>query len=173
MIERVEDYFHSFHNRQPYEAKDPITSIDSLEVRIIFLFLKSDCYSIASDSLILCDSCLLVFLVCLRERVLVRPQTPQRVSHKTSFQPLKKRFSCDNFRQKALFLWRKKNSSPPFLINFFWLSFASFHRLSSQGTNCTTMSSKASADTNRQIKQMVNFIMQEAHEKVNEVRIKV
>ena len=29
------------------------------------------------------------------------------------------------------------------------------------------------ADTNRQIKQMVNFIMQEAHEKVNEIRIKV
>jgi V-type H+-transporting ATPase subunit E len=28
------------------------------------------------------------------------------------------------------------------------------------------------ADTNRQIKQMVNFIMQEAHEKVNEIRIK-
>ena len=28
-------------------------------------------------------------------------------------------------------------------------------------------------DTNRQIKQMVNFIMQEAHEKVNEIRIKV
>mmetsp|Transcript_22242 Transcript_22242/g.22943 ORF Transcript_22242/g.22943 Transcript_22242/m.22943 type:complete len:221 (+) Transcript_22242:93-755(+) len=27
-------------------------------------------------------------------------------------------------------------------------------------------------DTNRQIKQMVNFIMQEAHEKVNEIRIK-
>ena len=29
------------------------------------------------------------------------------------------------------------------------------------------------ADTSRQIKQMVNFIMQEAHEKVNEIRIKV
>ena len=28
------------------------------------------------------------------------------------------------------------------------------------------------SDTNRQIKQMVNFIMQEAHEKVNEIRIK-
>jgi V-type H+-transporting ATPase subunit E len=28
------------------------------------------------------------------------------------------------------------------------------------------------ADTSRQIKQMVNFIMQEAHEKVNEIRIK-
>jgi V-type H+-transporting ATPase subunit E len=28
------------------------------------------------------------------------------------------------------------------------------------------------ADTNKQIKQMVNFIMQEAHEKVNEIRIK-
>ena len=28
-------------------------------------------------------------------------------------------------------------------------------------------------DTSRQIKQMVNFIMQEAHEKVNEIRIKV
>lgn len=28
-------------------------------------------------------------------------------------------------------------------------------------------------DANRQIKQMVNFIMQEAHEKVNEIRIKV
>lgn len=28
-------------------------------------------------------------------------------------------------------------------------------------------------DTARQIKQMVNFIMQEAHEKVNEIRIKV
>lgn len=28
-------------------------------------------------------------------------------------------------------------------------------------------------DSNRQIKQMVNFIMQEAHEKVNEIRIKV
>lgn len=27
-------------------------------------------------------------------------------------------------------------------------------------------------DTSRQIKQMVNFIMQEAHEKVNEIRIK-
>lgn len=30
-----------------------------------------------------------------------------------------------------------------------------------------------SKDNNRQIKQMVNFIMQEAHEKVNEIRIKV
>jgi hypothetical protein len=30
-----------------------------------------------------------------------------------------------------------------------------------------------SSDTSRQIKQMVNFIMQEAHEKVNEVKIKV
>jgi vacuolar-type H+-ATPase subunit E/Vma4 len=29
------------------------------------------------------------------------------------------------------------------------------------------------ADTSRQIRQMVNFIMQEAHEKVNEIRIKV
>jgi len=29
------------------------------------------------------------------------------------------------------------------------------------------------ADQNRQIKQMVNFILQEAHEKVNEIRIKV
>lgn len=29
------------------------------------------------------------------------------------------------------------------------------------------------ADSSRQIKQMVNFIMQEAHEKVNEIRIKV
>eukprot|EP01034_Spumella_vulgaris_P044967 gene44967-55968_t len=29
-----------------------------------------------------------------------------------------------------------------------------------------------SADSSRQIKQMVNFIMQEAHEKVNEIRIK-
>lgn len=28
-------------------------------------------------------------------------------------------------------------------------------------------------DTERQIKQMINFIMQEAHEKVNEIRIKV
>lgn len=27
-------------------------------------------------------------------------------------------------------------------------------------------------DSSRQIKQMVNFIMQEAHEKVNEIRIK-
>ena len=33
--------------------------------------------------------------------------------------------------------------------------------------------SSAMADTSRQIKQMVNFIMQEAHEKVNEIRIKV
>lgn len=32
---------------------------------------------------------------------------------------------------------------------------------------------KMSTDANRQIKQMVNFIMQEAHEKVNEIRIKV
>jgi hypothetical protein len=31
----------------------------------------------------------------------------------------------------------------------------------------------ASGESNRQIKQMVNFIMQEAHEKVNEIRIKV
>lgn len=30
-----------------------------------------------------------------------------------------------------------------------------------------------SKDSSRQIKQMVNFIMQEAHEKVNELRIKV
>ncbi|RYY88653.1 hypothetical protein EON63_02075 [archaeon] len=30
-----------------------------------------------------------------------------------------------------------------------------------------------SGDSSRQIKQMVNFIMQEAHEKVNEIRIKV
>ena len=30
-----------------------------------------------------------------------------------------------------------------------------------------------SADSSRQIKQMVNFIMQEAHEKVNELKIKV
>lgn len=30
-----------------------------------------------------------------------------------------------------------------------------------------------SSDSGRQIKQMVNFIMQEAHEKVNEIRIKV
>ena len=30
-----------------------------------------------------------------------------------------------------------------------------------------------SNDSSRQIKQMVNFIMQEAHEKVNEIRIKV
>lgn len=30
-----------------------------------------------------------------------------------------------------------------------------------------------SSDTGRQIKQMINFIMQEAHEKVNEIRIKV
>ena len=30
-----------------------------------------------------------------------------------------------------------------------------------------------SSDSSRQIKQMVNFIMQEAHEKVNEIRIKV
>lgn len=30
-----------------------------------------------------------------------------------------------------------------------------------------------SADANRQVKQMVNFIMQEAHEKVNEIKIKV
>lgn len=30
-----------------------------------------------------------------------------------------------------------------------------------------------SGESNRQIKQMVNFIMQEAHEKVNEIRIKV
>jgi V-type H+-transporting ATPase subunit E len=29
-----------------------------------------------------------------------------------------------------------------------------------------------STDTGRQIKQMINFIMQEAHEKVNEIRIK-
>jgi hypothetical protein len=29
------------------------------------------------------------------------------------------------------------------------------------------------SDSSRQIKQMVNFIMQEAHEKVNEIRIKV
>ncbi len=28
-------------------------------------------------------------------------------------------------------------------------------------------------DANRQIKQMVNFILQEAHEKVNEIRIRV
>jgi len=28
-------------------------------------------------------------------------------------------------------------------------------------------------DPTRQIKQMVNFIMQEAHEKVNEIKIKV
>lgn len=28
-------------------------------------------------------------------------------------------------------------------------------------------------DANRQIKQMVNFILQEAHEKVNETRIRV
>ena len=32
---------------------------------------------------------------------------------------------------------------------------------------------KMSADSSRQIKQMVNFIMQEAHEKVNELKIKV
>lgn len=30
-----------------------------------------------------------------------------------------------------------------------------------------------SADSSRQIKQMVNFIIQEAHEKVNEINIKV
>ena len=30
-----------------------------------------------------------------------------------------------------------------------------------------------SSDSSRQIKQMVNFIMQEAHEKVNEIKIKV
>lgn len=29
------------------------------------------------------------------------------------------------------------------------------------------------AQSNRQIQQMVNFIMQEAHEKANEIRIKV
>lgn len=33
--------------------------------------------------------------------------------------------------------------------------------------------SAGTPDANRQIKQMVNFIMQEAHEKVNEIRIKV
>lgn len=31
----------------------------------------------------------------------------------------------------------------------------------------------AQNQSDRQIKQMVNFIMQEAHEKVNEIRIKV
>lgn len=35
------------------------------------------------------------------------------------------------------------------------------------------MSSKPNSESSRQIKQMVNFIMQEAHEKVNEIRIKV
>eukprot|EP01040_Poterioochromonas_malhamensis_P012530 gene12530-13714_t len=34
------------------------------------------------------------------------------------------------------------------------------------------MSSKPNSESSRQIKQMVNFIMQEAHEKVNEIRIK-
>lgn len=29
------------------------------------------------------------------------------------------------------------------------------------------------SDADRQIKQMVNFILQEAHEKANEIRIKV
>lgn len=31
----------------------------------------------------------------------------------------------------------------------------------------------AGKDSNRQVTQMVNFILQEAHEKVNEIRIKV
>ena len=30
-----------------------------------------------------------------------------------------------------------------------------------------------SADSSRQIKQMVNFILQEAHEKANELKLKV
>jgi hypothetical protein len=33
--------------------------------------------------------------------------------------------------------------------------------------------SKMTSDSSKQIKQMVNFIMQEAHEKINEIRIKV
>ena len=37
----------------------------------------------------------------------------------------------------------------------------------------TTRKAKMSADSSRQIKQMVNFILQEAHEKANELKLKV
>jgi hypothetical protein len=53
------------------------------------------------------------------------------------------------------------------------LSWQDSSTASSQSTQLFLNSKERMTDTNRQIKQMVNFIMQEAHEKVNEIRIKV
>jgi hypothetical protein len=40
-------------------------------------------------------------------------------------------------------------------------------------TATTTMSAQRETESQRQVRQMVNFIMQEANEKVNEIKIKV
>jgi hypothetical protein len=73
----------------------------------------------------------------------------------------------------VLTVWEPHN---PFLVADPALS----KRFGQRGNSALTISSQdisgifvAMADSGKQIKQMVNFIMQEAHEKVNEIRIKV